>query len=111
MSFIIVTKADKERGLNYDDLPIISKEQILWLTEDELPDDIIKVNNYGNHELKRELLYSPMKDLFYMFNEYKYKPLWVNYTKSGSKYVNTTNTNNKTTRIYYSKFKKLYNLN
>ena len=77
---------------------------------DEIPDDAIVVNKYNSHEFEF-YYYSESTDKFYFYNGKQYKILYDNEKKgSGSLYVNMMNTNNKKIKIFYNKFKKLYDI-
>ena len=49
-------------------------------------------------------------DVFYYYTGNNYKKLHVNENKNGSKSVRMIDDNRKNISVYYSKFKKLYNL-
>ena len=78
---------------------------------DEIPaeeNDIIQVREYGNHEFE-DLYYA--NDCFYMWNGIQYRKLTIIYDNlTEAAMVKAWNKNNKRVNIYYSKFKRLYNL-
>lgn len=76
---------------------------------DDINEDAIVVNDYGKHEFSN-YYYDEKTDKFYWFNGRQYKELHINEDKNGSKFVNMMNKNNKEVRIYYEKFKRLYDL-
>ena len=78
---------------------------------DEIPcdslHDVIEVRDYGKYEFE-DLYYCD--DFFYFFNGKHYRRLHINYLKTGQAYVRVNDINNQSRSIYYSKFKKLYNI-
>ena len=76
---------------------------------DELSDDSIKLTDYGNHKFD-EYYYDESTDKFYFWNGIQYRELHVNVDKYGLNYVNAVNINKNRVKIYYSKFKRLYNI-
>ena len=77
---------------------------------DKLTDNSLVVNDYGKHQFI-DYYYDETTDKFYFYNGVKYRELHITEAENGSKYVNMIDTNDKRVRIYYSKFKKLYDLN
>lgn len=87
-----------------------------WIEDSDLPDDLIEVKNYGNHEFE-DYYYSPSLDRFMFWNGIKTRLLHILYKRNGkerssqaqraSAFVQTLDKNNKLVQIYYSKFKKL----
>ena len=71
------------------------------------PDDIIEVRDYGAHEFEN-LYYCD--DCFYFFNGIQYRRLHANIAAKGAAYVFANNINDVKVKIYYTKFKKLYDL-
>lgn len=76
---------------------------------DEIPDDAIIVDKYGSHEFEN-YYYVESDDSFYFFNGVQYRKLRNVTDKDGCKCVNMKNKYNKHVRIYYSKFKRLYDI-
>lgn len=75
---------------------------------DELTDEAIVVNDYGNHEFEF-LYYDPVYDNFYYFNGKQYRELHINEMKqTGALYVKINDTNDKPVKIMINRFKKLY---
>ena len=78
---------------------------------DEIPcennDDIIEVRDYKEYQFE-DLYYCD--DCFYFFNGLQYRRLHINYLKTGYAYVHAIDVNGELRSIYYSKFKKLYNI-
>ena len=82
-----------------------------WIEDDDLPDDLVEVNDYGKHEFE-DYFYSPSMDRFMFWNGIKTRLLHINYDKrNGSACVRMMNTNNKCVSVYYSKFKRIYGFN
>lgn len=75
---------------------------------DDIPDESIKVNDYGKHQFENYYYYD---NIFYFYNGIQYRKLHINEQKNGLKYVNMLDTNNKRVAVCYSKFKKIYGLN
>ena len=83
---------------------------VIYEFVDEIDDGSIEVTNYGKHEFEN-YYYDETVDEFYYWNGKQYRKLHINTEKrSGSLYVNMMDTNNKKVNIYFSKFKKLYDL-
>ncbi|KAK8853619.1 hypothetical protein M9Y10_017180 [Tritrichomonas musculus] len=77
---------------------------------DEISDDAIVVNDYGKHEFEN-YYYAEATDKFYFYNGNQYRELHINEDKRTQlKFVIMNNKNNQKIRIYYGKFKRLYNL-
>ncbi len=76
----------------------------------EIPDDAIVVDEYNTHQFEF-YYYSESTDNFYYFNGHQYRKLHINERKSnGSLYVNMMNKSNKRVKIYFNKFKQLYDI-
>ena len=76
--------------------------------EDLDDDDLVEVRDYGKHNFE-DYYYSPNNNLFYFDTGVNLRVLHINFDKrNGSAFVYTRNTENKSTRIYFTKFKKLY---
>ena len=73
----------------------------------ELSEDAIEVNEYGNRQLE---FYYFDNDKFYYYTGAAYRELHYNTLKSGALFVYATDIDNQRLRIYLNKFKKLYNL-
>ena len=86
-----------------------SNKGVQYAFVNEISDDSIVVSDYGKHEFD-EYYYDPTVDKFYFWNGIQYRELHVIEAKGGSKFVNMKSTQNKNIRIFYSKFKKLYDL-
>ena len=75
---------------------------------DEIPGDSIVVDAYGEYKFENYYFYN---DKFYFDNGIEYRVLRINTRKcDGSKYVYVLSTDGISRKIYYSKFKRLYNL-
>ena len=84
-----------------------------YVDEDELPDDLIEVLEYGDRKIKSDEIayyYSPETDRFYTFNGVEYRILHINYTKTGGAFVYMYPDHGDKLKVYYLKFKKLYDL-
>ena len=84
-----------------------SNQNVTYEFVKEIPDEAIKVTDYNQHRFEDYYFHD---DVFYFFNGIEYRKLHVNEKKSGAKYVNMMNTDNKRVKVCYSKFKQLYNL-
>ena len=78
---------------------------------DDIPEEAIVVDFYDtrndHHEFENYYFY---EDVFYFWNGIRYRKLHINENKSGNKYVNTRDVNNKVVAIMYSKFKQQHDL-
>ena len=83
--------------------------QYEYVDDDNLPDDIIEVTDYGNHEFD-DYYYSESLDRFMFWNGIRTRILHVNHHSNGSAYVDMRDKNNRRVKVFYSKFKKLYGL-
>ena len=70
-------------------------------------EDMIKVNEYGDHEFEN-YYYNPNENKFYFDNGANYRELHINYNRNGYALVNMMDTNNKRVCVCYNKFKKIY---
>ena len=78
---------------------------------DDIPEDAIAVEWYEtrteHHEFESYYFYN---DVFYFFNGIKYRILHVNYNKSGNAFVSMRDVENRLVSVYYTKFKRQYDL-
>ena len=78
---------------------------------DEIPceteDDIIEVRDYKEYQFE-DLYYC--NDYFYFWNGLQFRRLHINYLKTGYAYIIANDIDGQSRSIYYSKFKKLYDL-
>ena len=75
---------------------------------DEIPEESIEINEYGQH-IFDNLYYCD--DIFYIYNGIRYRKLHVMKRKGCEfYYVQTKDIDNKQVTIYYTTFKKMYNL-
>ena len=84
-----------------------------YIEEDDLPNDLIIVYDYGNHTIETEEItyyFSPSEDKFYLYNGIRYRVMHINYKKNSSAHVIMFDTEGKKVKVYYTKFKKLYDL-
>ena len=78
---------------------------------DDIPDEAIKLTDYVNKKGKHEFEnYYYHDDIFYFYNGIQYRKLHINEKKWGGKFVHVRDTNNERVQIYYSNFKKQYDL-
>ncbi|KAK8886232.1 hypothetical protein M9Y10_041691 [Tritrichomonas musculus] len=73
----------------------------------EIPDDAIVVDSYGKYKFEDYYFHD---DKFYFYNGIEYRILHICTNKNGCKYVCAMNTEGQKTSIWYSKFKRIYNL-
>ena len=78
-----------------------------FIEYEDTPDDLVQVNDYGVHEFE-DYYYSPENNLFYFDSGVNLRKLHINFAKNGSAFVCVMSTENKSTRIYFTKFKKIY---
>ncbi len=77
---------------------------------DEIDDESIEVTDYRNHQFEN-YYYEQTVDEFYFWNGKQYRKLYVNEDKrDGGKFVFMLNKKHKRVNIYFSKFKRLYDL-
>ena len=76
---------------------------------DEIDPESIDVLKYGNHEFEF-YYFDETVDRFYFWNGMQFRELYINEAKNGLLYVNMYDTKGKKVNIYYSKFKKMYDL-
>ena len=76
---------------------------------DNIDDECILVDTYGNHSFE-DYYFDAKTDTFYFYNGLKYRKLRICYTKYGKAFVNMRDIDNKRVMIYYSSFKKQYDL-
>ena len=81
-----------------------------YLEEDDLPDDLIVVDDYGVHQFE-DYYYSESMDAFLFYNGVNYRLLHVNRKRNGSAFVCCRDLEGANVQIFYSKFKKIYGLN
>lgn len=74
---------------------------------DSIPDDAIVVDEYNGHAFE-DLYYNDNK--FYFYNGIKYRVLYANETRTGVYHVNANDVNGNRVKIYYSKFKRIRNI-
>ena len=75
----------------------------------DIDEDCILVDSYGKHTFEN-YYYDVKEDIFYFFNGINYRKLKINYTRHKYALVYANDINNKRVKIYYSSFKKYYNL-
>ncbi|KAA6375936.1 MAG: hypothetical protein EZS28_028537 [Streblomastix strix] len=83
------------------------RNNIEYAYVDDIDDESIVVNEYGNYQFKDLYFHD---NVFYFFNGLKFKQLYINETKGGSHFVHAKDTKGKVHRINYNKFKKFVGL-
>ena len=77
---------------------------------DELPDDAFEFTEYSNH-IFEDYYFSPSNDTFYLWTGIEYRILPICYKNNGSiATVSGRDIDRKGVSIYYTKFKRQYNL-
>ena len=76
---------------------------------DEIDDDAIIVDSYNTHNFI-DYYYVEKEDTFYFFNGIKYRKLKRCYGRDGYAHVNMRDINNKSIKVFYSSFKRQYDL-
>lgn len=76
---------------------------------DDAPDDLIEVDHYNQHEFEN-YYYSINENRFYFDTGLYYRELPVLNTVSGSAFVNMNSKKGKLVHIYFTKFKKMYQI-
>ena len=85
-----------------------STRGIVYEYFDDIDEDAIVVNKYGDHLFEN---YYYFDNKFYYFNGVRYRELYIKENKSGVLFVSMKDTKNRTVNVYVNKFKKIYNLN
>lgn len=88
-----------------------STNGVIYEYINEIPDDSIKITDYGAHQFEDYYYYhddETNKDFFYWYNGNEYRILHINVPKSGSLFVYMNDIDNKRVLLRLSKFKKLY---
>ena len=84
-----------------------STRGVIYEFVDDIPEDAIKVNSYGVHDFENYYYYD---NIFYLYNGIQYRKLHINEDKGGLKKVLMIDINGNNVQVYYSKFKRLYDL-
>ena len=84
-----------------------STRGVVYEYVDTIPDEAIKVDTYGNHTFDNYYFFN---NVFYFYTGINYRKLHINEDKYGYKNVCLINEDGKNVRIYYGKFKKLYDI-
>jgi hypothetical protein len=74
---------------------------------DNISPDSIVVDHYNDHEFENLYFHD---DIFYYFNGVQYRVLHINEYRNGALAVRAQDTNNQSICIYYSRFKRQYDL-
>ena len=80
-----------------------------YIEYDDLSDDLITVNHYGEHEFN-DVYYSVDQNKFYFDTGINYRILNVNMASKGYAFVYARNTANKQIKICFNKFKREYGI-
>ena len=78
-----------------------------YIDYDEIPDDLVEVRDYGKYQFE-DYYYSPETNRFYFDTGINLRVLHINFAKNGSAFVYARNTENRSTSIMFTKFKRLY---
>ena len=76
---------------------------------DDIDEDSILVDTYGKHSFE-DYYFDAKTDTFYLFTGINFRKLRILYTKFGKAFVCMIDINNKSVKIFYSVFKKQYDL-
>ena len=94
----------KENNLNKSSFKGVEYEYIEY---DDMPDDLVEVRDYGKYSFE-DYYYSPETNRFYFDTGVNLRVLHINFNKYGSAFVYARNTENRSTSIMFTKFKRLY---
>ncbi|KAA6375169.1 MAG: hypothetical protein EZS28_029304 [Streblomastix strix] len=83
------------------------RSNIEYVYVDDIDDESIVVNEYGNYQFENLYFHD---DVFYLFNGLKFKQLHINQAKSGYYFVKIKDINSMRHQISYTKFKKFVDL-
>ncbi|KAK8844476.1 hypothetical protein M9Y10_024336 [Tritrichomonas musculus] len=84
---------------------------VIYEYVDDIPDEAIRLTDYSTRNGKNEFEnYYYYDDIFYFYNGIKYRKLHINEKKWSGKFVHVRDTNNERVQIYYTNFKKQYDL-
>ena len=80
-----------------------------YIDYDELPDDLMFVDFYNNHEFV-DYYYSISTNRFYFDTGINCRELTINYTETDCAFVQAVDINNEKVSVYFTKFKKQHGL-
>ncbi|KAA6357784.1 MAG: hypothetical protein EZS28_046689 [Streblomastix strix] len=83
----------------------LNKDQTYF---DDIDEESIVVNEYGNYQFEDLYFHD---DVFYFFNQLKFKQLHINESKAGYQFVHATDIYGMRHKIYYTKFKRFVDRN
>ena len=83
--------------------------QYTLVNYEDAPEDLIEVTHYNTHEFE-DYYYSIDENKFYFDTGLYYRELPSFINKSGSAYVNMTNVKRVKIHIFFTKFKKMYQI-
>ena len=78
-----------------------------FIEYDDMPDDLVEVKDYGKYSFE-DYYYSAENNRFYFDTGINLRVLHINFNKYGSAFVCARNTENRSTTIYFTKFKRIY---
>ena len=78
-----------------------------FIEYDDMPDDLVEVRDYGKYRFE-DYYYSAENNRFYFDTGVNMRILHVNFAKNGSAFVYARNTENRSTSIMFTKFKRIY---
>ena len=134
LKHILIAKQFIENPNNYQFVDHISRnktdyhlENLRWVTRTQnnqnksshlnieyefvtsIHEDSIHVTDYNNH-LFNNTEYFFYNNVFYFYNGTEYRILRINENKTGNQFVNMRDDDGKCIKVYYSKFKRLYDI-
>ena len=80
-----------------------------FIEEDDLPNDLMDVEEYGDHYFV-DYYFSSSMDRFIFWTGVDFRVLHINRSQNGSAFVYMQDVDEANTKIYYSKFKRLHDL-
>ena len=78
-----------------------------YIDYEETPDDLVEVRDYGKYRFE-DYYYSAENNRFYFDTGVNLRVLHINFAKNGSAFVYARNTENRSTSIMFTKFKRIY---
>ena len=83
--------------------------QYTLIDYDDAPDDLFEIDYYNQHKFEN-YYYSINENRFYFDTGLYYRELPIFFTKHNSAFVNMTTVDNTKTQVYFTKFKKMYQI-
>lgn len=78
-----------------------------YIEYDDMPDDLVEVKDYGKYRFE-DYYYSSDNNEFYFDTGVNLRVLRINFNRYGSAFVYARNTENRSTSIMFTKFKRIY---